>query len=779
MVGAPVPRREAPAKVTARPATARTSTSPVSWKRRSCAAHPHARVRSVDVRAALAVPGVVDVLTPADTATVRWYQEGVPLLGSTVRFVGDEVAAVAATSARAARAGAAAVRVDYEPLPHVTDFEAALDPDAPAVHPGGNRTKAPKVQGRGDVDAALATAEVVVERTYRTPTAVHNAFEPHGCVASWSGGELTLHASTQGVNDVRSMIADALGLAHSRVRVIAEHIGGGFGAKQIPWKDVAIAALLSQRCLRPVRCLYDRRGENLAAGKRGATRQRVRLGARRDGTLVAIDAELLGDSGAYRTGGESAALWGPYLSLYRCPAVRTTTTFVYTNTGPAVAFRAPGFVESIFALESAMDELADRVGVDPIELRRRNHTDVDQEAGRPLSSPTALPAAYDRIVEVAGWVPRPLVPPDHTEGAPDRRADPAITREQTVRYGRGFAAHDWVGGGASPPGFADVELHEDGSAEVRTTTQDIGTGTRTLLAQVAAEQLGLDPDEIRIGLGDTAAGPPAPTSSGSATAPTMAPAVRAAAAEARHRLLAAAADRLGCRADELHLSAGEIAAGDGRRCSVAEVLAGIGPEGVRGRGATLGQPDGVTVRTSGAAVADVEVDVATGEVRVTRIVVAPDCGRIINPRLVESQIIGGVAQGIGFALTESQLTDGRLGTVVNASLEDYLVPTVADTCAVHHAVVGVADEAANPLGVKGIGELPMIAVPAAIANAVSDAIGVRITELPITRRRVLDAVALAGRAARSRPQPARPQPAQQQPAQAPADTAQETTERPR
>ncbi|MEZ5235171.1 MAG: molybdopterin cofactor-binding domain-containing protein [Acidimicrobiales bacterium] len=305
-------------------------------------------------------------------------------------------------------------------------------------------------------------------------------------------------------------------------------------------------------------------------------------------------------------------------------------------------------------------------------------------------------------------------------------------------------------------------------------TQDIGTGARTLLAQVAATELGLDPDDW------DRSGRHGGRTSRTHQLRQRHQRPRWHPPSGRRRPKPGTVcwrrrpdDRLGCRPDELHLSAGEIAAGDGRRCTVAEVLAGIGPEGVRGRGATLGQPDGVTVRTSGAAVADVEVDVATGEVRVTRIVVAPDCGRIINPRLVESQIIGGVAQGIGFALTESQLTDGRLGTVVNASLEDYLVPTVADTCVVHHAVVGVADEAANPLGVKGIGELPMIAVPAAIASTVSDAIGVRITELPITRRRVLDAVALA-EAARSRPRPARPQPAP-----LPTDTTQKTTERPR
>jgi CO/xanthine dehydrogenase Mo-binding subunit len=689
--------------------------------------HPHARIRAVDTTGARRVPGVVAVLTGADADGITWYEEGVPLFSDVVRFVGDEIAAVAATSEQAARDGVAAIEVDYELLPHVVELEDALAAGAPAVHGGSNVAGEPKEQARGDAEAALRRAPVIVEGTYRTPTAIHNSLEPHGCVASWEGDRLTLYVSTQGVNDVRTMTADALGLDHGRVRVVAEHVGGGFGAKQVPWKDVVIAALLSRRTGSPVQLMLDRRAENLAAGKRGATVQRVRLGADESGRLLAVDAELLLDRGAYRTGGEAAAVWGPYLHLYRCEDVRTHTTSVYTNTGPAVAFRAPGYVEAAFALESAMDELAERVGLDPIELRRRNYSERDQQQDLPWSSPEALRTAYRRVAEVAGWddrTSREAPPPDDGE----------------VRHGRGFAAHEWMAGSASPPGFAGVELHDDGSVEVVTAMQDIGTGTRTMMAQVAAEELAVDPERVTVRLGDTAAGPPAPTSSGSASAPTMAPAVRAAAADARRQLLDAAAAQLDCDASDLSVDHGKIVHGDGRTTTVSEVLEQLGPRGVHGRGGTTETPTDVSVRTFGAAVADVAVDVATGEVRVTRVVVAPDCGRILNPLLVRSQVSGGVTQGIGFALTESQLLDADLGVVVNDTLEEYLVPTVADTCTIEHAEVDLPDLAANPLGVKGIGELPLIPVAPAIANAVYDAIGIRLRELPLTRRRVLDAL---------------------------------------
>lgn len=720
------PRREAPAKVTG--GAVYSSDLRLSGQLYAAVArcpHPHARVRSVDAERAGTAPGVVAVIAGDEGGEgVTWYEESVPLFSPVARFAGDEVAAVAATSLEAARDAVRLLDVSYEVLPHVVGIDEAQEPGAPSIHgTPANRTTDPRVDTRGDVDTALAGAPVVIEHTYRTPTAVHNALETHGAVAWWQPERLTIWASTQGVTQVAQMTAQALGLDRSQVRVITEHVGGGFGAKQVPWKDVAIAALLSRRTGRPVQCAYDRYAENVAAGKRGATRQRVRLGADTDGRLLAMDAELVGDSGAYQTAGEAAALWGPYQALYRCDNVRTSVTYVYTNTGPAVAFRAPGYVEAAFALESAMDELARRVGVDPIELRRRNHTGVDQQQDKPWSSPDSLPLIYDRISALAGWDGRP-----------------APGGQGALRTGWGFAASDWLAGKANPPGYASVELRDDGSVEVVTTVQDIGTGTRTVLAQVAAEELQVPVDEVRVMLGDTAAGPPSPTSSGSATTPTMAPAVRAAAADARRQLVEAAASQLDCPAGVVTLDHGKLVAANGDTRTVAEVLEGLRPAAVHGWGELLSTDESVSVRTFGAAIAQVSVDTETGEVRVTRVVSVPDCGRVLNPTLVASQIIGGVTQGIGFALTESQLLDAELGLPVNDSLEEYLVPTVADICPIEAVPLDRPDTGANRLGVKGIGEPPMIPVAPAIANAVFDAIGIRFHELPLTRRRVLDAL---------------------------------------
>lgn len=685
--------------------------------------HPHAHVRSVDTAAALAVAGVVAVLTADDVPDLRWYDEEVPLFPPTVRFVGDEVAAVAATSIAAARRGAAAVEIDYEVLPHVTDATRALDDDAPQVHDDGNLVEDEETL-RGDADVGLAAASVVVDEHFSTPIAVHNSMESHGATAWWDGDQLTLHASTQGVNDVRDLLAERLGLDHNQVRVVTEHMGGGFGAKQVPWKPTVLAALLSRGTGRPVQLMLDRRGENLAAGKRNATRQHVRLGADADGRLLAIDADLRIDTGAYGVSGEASNVAGPYLHLYACENVRTRSRQIRTNTGPAVAFRAPGYVEGAFALESAMDELARRLDLDPVELRLRNYTERDQQQDKPWSSPQALRRCYERASEVAGW------------GEPaDGPAIPGVVR------GRGFAGHEWMVGKASPPGYAWIELNRDGSVHVATSAQDIGTGTRTALTQVAAEELGVEPGRIRMTMGDTAAGPPAPTSSGSATIPTMAPAVRAAAADVRARVLAAAADQLGTDAEQLRFDGTTITSDTTGALALAELLDALAPEGIHGHGGLTDTAEDVSVRTFGAAVADVEVDTTTGSVRVTRLVVAPDCGRIINPLLVQSQVIGGATQGIGFALTEEQVIDHGRGFVVNGDLEEYLVPTISDTCPIEHAAVDIPDLAANALGVKGIGEPPLIAVPAAIANAVRDATGVRFHELPLTRRRILDGLA--------------------------------------
>lgn len=698
---------------------------------------PHATVRSIDVAAARRLPGVHAVLTAAELGEMSWYDGQSSMLTDVARFTGDELAVVAAESHAIVDEALALLHVDDEPLGHVTDPFAALDPDAPLVHDGeqSNQLGDTDRYQRGDVDAALAVADVTVTATYTTPAQIHHALESHGAMAMWDGQMLTAYVSTQSIHDVRDGLAEALHLPVSRVRVITEHMGGGFGAKQVVWKPTVLAAVLATRTGRPVRLLLDRHGEALAAGHRNATRQTVRLGADADGRLVAIDADLLVGAGAYTVGGESSAVEGPYQYLYRCANVRTAKATVRTNHGPAVAFRAPGYVEGTFALESAIDELAVALAIDPIELRRRNLTNVDQVDDKPLSSPDALATCLRRAAETFGW-------DDGGDSDSDSDTDPGDNDAAARRRrGRGFAAHDWVGGKSHPPAFAHVALTPDGSVQVVTGTQDIGTGTRTVLAAVAADALGIDVERITVALGDTAHGLHAPVSAGSSTVPTMAPAVHAAAVEAHDALLDAAAEHLGVGVADVKWNGTTFHHPDGTAAELVDVLAAIEPRRIIGFGRAEDASADVSVRTFGAVCAEVVVDVDTGEITVVRVVCAPDCGRLINSLLAESQVIGGVTQGLGFALSEHEVIDHRLGIVLNANLEDYLVPTMADRCEIVHAAVNRPDEAANSLGNKGLGELPMIAVAPAIANAIYDAVGLRIRDLPITRRRLLDAVA--------------------------------------
>jgi CO/xanthine dehydrogenase Mo-binding subunit len=734
IVGRPHPRLEGAEKVTGRAQYSYDIRLPGQLQGRVLRSpHPHARVRRVDGSRA-ALPGVRAVISAENTAEIPWYRDSF-VFDRTVKFVGDEVAAVAADSAEIAEDALRLIEVEYEPLPFVLDVESALRPDAPRLHQDGNLAGEPKLEQRGDVEAGLREADVVVDQIYETQTALHNCMEPHGCVANWEGDNLTLWDSTQSVFDVRAEVAERLRLPEHRVRVIKQFMGGGFGSKQIAWKHTAIAALLSKRSGRPVQLMLDREAENLAAGNRNPTRQQVRLGAKRDGRLTAIDARIHQLVGAHVVGGEGSPTGEVYQKLYRCPNVRTEQTGVYTNTGPAVAFRAPGFVEGAFAFESALDELARALGMDPVELRLRNYSEIDQENGKPYSSPQALRRCYEQSTEMFGW-----------------RSYQRPATAGSKRRGIGFAAHDWLGGSGHPPGYAWIKLNDDGSADVVTGTQDIGTGTRTGLAQVAAEELGLPLERVRLHLGDTAFGPYAPVSSGSATQASIGPAVRAAAAAAKQDLLKAAATMLEATATDLRLSDGRIWVDGvpGRSLEVAEVTARLAPHMIQGRGTRGPNPTDVTIRTFGAQCVEVEVDVETGEITVLRVVAAHDCGRIINPMLVESQVVGGVTQGLGYALTEERIVDRRSGQVLNPNLEGYQVPTVADVPEIVHAGINLPDLNANPTGAKGIGEPPLVPTAPAIANAVFDAVGVRIRQLPISRRRLLEALA-AQRNAQPRP----------------------------
>jgi xanthine dehydrogenase YagR molybdenum-binding subunit len=732
VVGKPVNRIDAPERVTGA-AKYTYDVHPAGMLQAAVlrSPHPHARIFRVDTSRAEALPGVRAVLSSANAPQIEWHSGVSRLFDTTLRFAGEEVAAVAADDLDTARDALKLVEVEYELLPFVTDMEEAARPGAVQVHPKGNVLKSGnggegELYRRGDVNAALKSADVVVEGTFRTSTQLHSSLEPHGSVAEWRGDELTIWESTQYIFGVRSRVAGALDLPLSKVRVICEYMGGGFGSKGQTLKQPVIAALLAKMSGRPVKLMLSRHEEQLMTGNRGETIQKYRVAANKDGTLVAIDLEAMYNLGAYGTW--AGPVDGPSKELYKCPNVRTLMLGVRTNLGSHAAFRAPGYVEGTFGLESLLDDLCDRLGIDPLEFRGKNHAPDDQTSTQGYSSKHLL-ECYDKVMEMSNL---PVAGPLPRKGAGGGRGP--------WRRGTGMASQTW-GGGGGPPAHAMVRVNPDGSVEVLAGTQDIGTGTKTALVQIAAEELGVPLESIRFQAGDTQKGPFAPASWGSITTPSMGPAVRVAAADARQQLLEIASSFMEVPASSLSIAEGMISVEgrpEGNR-SLKDILDEIGDYMVTGKGFRGPNPTSA-VKTWGAQVAEVEVNVETGQVRVIKIAAAHDVGRIVNPKGLASQFYGGLLQGMGFGLTEKRVVDAATGQVLNADLEEYKIPTMADTPQMLVAGLGKPDTVANHIGSKGAGEPPIIPTAGAIANAIFNATGARVRTLPITPRVVLEAL---------------------------------------
>ncbi|HEY7982602.1 MAG TPA: xanthine dehydrogenase family protein molybdopterin-binding subunit [Ktedonobacterales bacterium] len=697
--------------------------------------HPHARVLRVDAARAEALPGVRAVFHAGNAPGISGDATPGALFRVEVCYVGDDVALIVATSAAIADAARELVTVEYEPLPFVVDPERALRPDAPRVHsqaadnliPAGDEPW-PRVYQRGDFARGLAEADATVEARFESPAALHNALETHGAVADWDGSVLTLWCSTQGIYNARTSVANALGLPHNRVRVIEQYMGGGFGAK-IGGGVTAIAAAWAARALgQPVRCMLDRHEENIAAGQRNTTAQEYHLGAKADGTLTAVSVRMVAGMGA--RAGWMAGVAGVAKELYQCANVRSEEYGVRTNLGTFAAFRAPGAMEGTAGYEVALDQLARKLGMDPLELRRKNFAARNQVMGTDYAAKTLL-EAYAIGAERIGWA---------TRDDPARRFP--LGASGPLRRGVGMASQLW-GGDGGPPAQAIVKLLPDGSAVVVTGTQDIGTGTRTVLAQIVAEELTVPIEQVRVELGDTELGVFSPASAGSMTLASVGPAARMAAVEVKKQLLEIAAQLSEAPADALELRDGALFARDtGREMGgIGTFMGQLDGHELVGKGMRGPNAEDVTVRTFGAQFAEVEVDVGTGEVRARKIVAVHDIGRVVNPLTLSSQFEGGIIQGLGFALTEERVVDERLGVVVNANLEGYKVPTIRDVPEIEVRFINRAQVKANTLGSLGAGEPPIIPTAGAIANAVAHALGRPVAALPLTPRRVLEMLA--------------------------------------
>jgi xanthine dehydrogenase YagR molybdenum-binding subunit len=685
--------------------------------------YPHARIKSIDTRAAEKLHGVRCILTHQNIPKIPLRMGQHLLLEPTVRYAGDEVAFVVADDEDIAEDALELIDVEFEELPFVIDPEEATQPNAPYIYPNGNLLNGkPEEYLRGDIEQGFLDAEVAIEARFTTQAALHNSLETHGSVCAWEGDSLSVWDSTQHIYGVRAGVAQALGLPLHKVRVIKKYMGGGFGSKNGAGKYTLLAALAAKKLSRPVKAMLTRKEENLAAGNRNNTIQYIKLGAKRDGAMTAVSLRSYAGIGAYSLWGTSIA--GPAKQLYACPNIKTVQYAVFTNTGPMAAFRAPGYVEGTFSFEQAMDMLAAKLGMDPLELRLKNYLDVNPMNGLPYST-KGLREAYERGAKLVGWQ--------------DRAAKKS--RSGSQRRGLGMASQIW-GGSGGPPAYALCKINNDGSATVSTGTQDIGTGTKTVLAQIAAEELGFSMARVGVEIGDTQDGVYSPLSAGSMTLPSVGPAVRVAANDAKEQLLNIAAQVLEKSREQLHIKDGQIhMAGLEKPVELKEVLAmKLQNFMVVGKGARGPNPEKYSVNTFGAQFADVTVDIETGEITVNKIVAVHESGRVINPLTIGSQIEGGVIQGLGFALTEERVMDRSSGVVLNPNLEEYKVPTAFDVPPIEHEMIDKADPYANNLGAKGVGEPPIVPTAAAIANAIYDAIGVHLTDSPITRDKILKAL---------------------------------------
>ncbi len=657
--------------------------------------HAHARIKSLDITPAQKAPGVRAALSMIDP-------------GQKVMYAGEEIAAVAAATEQQAEDAVRLIKVEWELLPHLATVEQAMRPEAPKVFERGN-TRQGNAEEQGDIDAGLKSAAHIVEGIYSTQVQTHTSLETHGCVCEWNGENLTAWVSTQAVHGTREGFASGLKIPQANVRVITEYMGGGFGSKFAPDAQGLICARLAKTAAAPVKLMLDRKEEHLATGNRPSAFAQVKAGVDADGVLTAFDAQSWG------TGGAGAGSGYPLPYIYVFPNRRRVHTDVYINAGLQRAMRAPGHPQGCFVTEVVMDELADAVRMDPVEFRLKN---------LPPLAPNAMWRRYFPMgAERIGWSSR------------HPTADPA---PGPIKRGLGCSANRW--GGAGQGTRAHCEIHADGSVVIRSGTQDIGTATRTLMAMIAAETLGLTVDLIRVELGDSNH-PFSGGSGGSTTAASVSPAIRVTAGMARDQLLERIAPALKATVDQLELGVGRITVASGasqpRTISWKDAckLLGTQPVSVDGQWERGLSASG----TTGVQFADVEVDIETGVTRVKKVVCVQDCGLIVDLKTAETQCYGGIISGVNYAVLEERLLDRNTANMVNPNMEFYLIAGQSDIPEIDVVLVDQPER-----GVIGIGEPPAVATAAAVANAVRNATGVPIRSIPITPEKLLTELERAG-----------------------------------
>jgi xanthine dehydrogenase YagR molybdenum-binding subunit len=690
------------------------------------------RIETLDTKAAEAAPGVLAVLTHKNAPKMKTTaafdpSSSAPKSGATsapilqtdeVFWAGQPIAVVVAETFEQARHAASLVKATYRQEKAVFDMDALRDkafiPDKVVGEPGEVKI--------GDAEKALAAAAVKVDHTYTTPREYHNAIEPHATTAAWDGDKLTVHDASQYVFGVRDMLAEKFGLKPDDVRVLSPFVGGAFGGKGLAWPHVSLAVAAAKHVGRPVKLALTREQLYGCTGYRTPTEQRVALGADKEGKLVALIHTGLTTTSTTNLFAEQFTF--PARHLYACPNIHLQQKVVKLDVAPPTFMRAPGECPGTFALESALDELAHALGVDPVELRLKNDPVKDPTSGKPFSQ-RKFKEAYELGARKFGWS--------------RRKARPGSVRDGRFLVGMGVATAFYPT--YQFPGAAKAAVLADGTAVVQSGTHEMGMGTATVQTQHAADCLGLPAEKVRFEYGDTSL-PFSAVSGGSSTTISVGAAVASACEALKTTLIGLAGEKsplAGAKAGELVYKDGRLVRRD--EPTKGESLAALAgkAKGGRAEAQVFHNPekdDKWSKASYGAQFCEVRVDADLGEVRVTRLIGAFDCGRVLNPKTARSQFIGGMTMGLGMALMEHTDTDPRNGRVVNGDLAGYLLPTHLDVPALDAFWVGEPDPH-TPMGAHGIGEIGITGVAAAVANAVFNATGKRVRDLPILPEKLL------------------------------------------
>jgi xanthine dehydrogenase YagR molybdenum-binding subunit len=733
-IGTPTSRVDGRAKVTGSAKyAAEFKTSGLAYGSVVTSSIAKGRIARIDASEALRVDGVIDVLThenrPGMASTDNAYKDEVapegspfrPLYDDKIRFSGQPIALVVAEEAEIARFAASLVRVEYEEEAHVTDLyrqrEEAVALETPA-NPAEAIFAPPKP--RGTADKAFAAAEVRHQGEYFVPIEHHNPMELFASTVMWDGGgKLTVYDKTQGVQNVQRYVCSVFDMKPDDVRVMSPYMGGGFGSGLRPQYEVVLAVLAARALERSVRVVLTRQ-QMYGLGYRPAMIQRIELGAKAGGTLEAITHEAITVTSQYEGFYRQETGWSGL--LYNCANAKYAHKLARLDLPTSCDQRAPSAATGVYALECAMDELAVALKLDPLELRLRCYSDRDQNTDRPYSS-KSLRDCYRQGADTFGWN--------------KRSPEPRSMRDGSELVGWGMATGIWEA--LQMPIAVRIVLSANGHAEVSCATSDIGTGTYTIMTQVAADMLGLPLDSVTIKLGDSTL-PQSPVEGGSFIAASVANGIATTSGAVRGGLLRLAKQMPNsplaeAAPDEVALADGKLVnkRDPSRAVSIADAMRHGGVDRIEQEKSTSFPDDGSRSHNTHSAIfAEVKVDEQLGVIRVTRVVNAVAAGRILNTKTASSQIMGGVVWGIGMALHEETLVDHNFGRIMNANIAEYHVPVNADVYDIKVIFVDEPDEIVNPLGIKGLGEIGIVGVAAAIANAIYHATGKRVRDLPIT-----------------------------------------------